>query len=191
MLEALQALSRSGSNKYRLTHFLRVDFRGLEGYRPGFSDVVSTVGEDYRGKAVEMDRYMETLGCSSTVQPLKNTTLGSVWKMAYKRSKSVYGFHADTDWMESYVYFNSPQNISKKGYLLREESEPLYEWFNSHFPVMECACRYNRRVDIGGVKKRLCGFSNRMIVTNPTNKDVQNMKKTIQLFRNSRGRISV
>ena len=189
MLLALSTLCKADAEKWALTSFLRCDFRGLNKYRPSFEDAASFLRGEHKKNAVVMDEYMRSLGCRAMVEPLKNTTLGSRWKLVYKRkSKSVYGFHADTDSVETYAYFNKPENISRIGYLLKERSETLYNWFDEKIPTRNCARRYNRKIDIGGKEKRICGFSNRLVLSNPSGTDHQNMKKVIEIYQNTRAR---
>lgn len=185
MLLALSALCTADAEKWALTNFLRCDFRGLKKYRPGFEDAVLFLRSEQKENATIMDEYMKSLGCKATVQPLKNTTLGSKWKLSYKRkSNSVYGFHADTDSVETYAYFNKPENISKVGHLLNERSEMLSNWFIEKIPTRNCACRYNRRVNIGGEEKRICGFSNRLVLLNPSSTDHQKLRRVIETYQN-------
>jgi hypothetical protein len=183
LLRALRALCRFGTRTYRMTNFLRCDFRGMVNNKPGFNDVVAILGDKYTKNAEMMDGFMNQMKAKIKVQPLKNTTLGSVWKTSYVKGKSIYGFQADPCWMEAYVYFNEDKNIKKVGYHLKETDPVLYEWYYSNFKEQECACQYNRRVDIGGEKKRICGFSNRLVVTEPDTPDFEKIKRTIQVFR--------
>lgn len=182
MLSALTALCRSNTGKHALSGFLRCDFRALESYKPGFADAVQILPDDFKSTALELNDYMKEINAKDTVQPLKNTTLFSPWKLGYSRNgKSVYGFHADTDSFETYVYFNYFSNVSRMGYLLKETSPKLYDWFNDRFPTRTCACPNNKLADIGGCKKRICGLMNRLEVYNPSTEDLRNLKLVIEL----------
>lgn len=184
MLSALTALCQSPSPKYGLTHFLRCDFRGLiPGHKPGFEDAVSILPHSFRKGAGAMHAFMQTLACGNGVEPLRNTTLHSKWKLTYRlKNKAVYAFHADADRLEIFAYFNHPDNVARMGYLLKAESLPLYNWFFDRIPIRSCACRNNRRVDIGGREKRICGLMCRMEAANPKSEDFEKIKQIITLF---------
>jgi hypothetical protein len=183
MLTALSALCKT-KNKFALTNFLRCDFRGLmKTHKPGYDDAVSILPEHFRKMTDEMDAFIQRMNCRISVQPLKNTTLFSQWKLHYCRhGKSVYSFRSDTDRLEAYAHFNHYQNVSRAGYALKEESYPLHTWFYDRIPERLCSCRYNRLVDIGGRKKRICGFMNRMDLVNPDSQDLQKLKQIIMVY---------
>ncbi|MFW6287611.1 MAG: hypothetical protein ACOC2J_02555 [bacterium] len=184
MLAALSLLCKSGTKKYAYTNFIRCDFRGVKSYKPSIEDVVAVIPEVYKSMVLEMDSMMESMNCRRTINPLKTRLLNQQWKVAYKKKgKSVYAFEADVDKLNSIAYFNYPENISKMGYLLKEESVSLYKWFYNCFELMECSCKNNKLVDIGGKKKRICGLSNRMDIYNPDKKEFENMKYIIELFQ--------
>lgn len=108
-----------------------------------------------------MDKMMEKMNCRRNINPLKARLLNQQWKVVYKKKgKSVYAFEEDIDNMNTFAYFNHPENISKMGYLLKDKSSSLYEWFYNRFQLRECSCKNNKLVDIGGNKKRICGLSN-------------------------------
>ena len=177
-------LCKGGNSKFALTNFLRCDFRGLlNSHQPGFDDAVSILPDDSKKMAVEMDKFMRNMKCKISVQPLKNTTLHSQWKLFYAmEGKSVYSFHSDTNNLEAFAYFNHYGNVSRMGYLLKEESDRLYTWFYDRIPTRLCLCRNNKLVDIGGHKKRICGLMNRMDVMNPDSYDLKNLKRIIEIY---------
>jgi hypothetical protein len=184
MLLALTTLCKSVSPRYGLTHFLRCDFRGLNrSHKPDFRDAVSVLPDSFEKGVEAMHVFMQTLKCKTTVEPLKNTTLYSKWKLTYQlKNKAVYSFHADTGHLEVFAYFNHPDYVSRMGYLLKNESNSLYDWFYERIPMRSCACRNNRRVDIGGREKRICGLMNRMEVVNPDREDFIKLKRIITIF---------
>lgn len=181
MFTALRALARAGRGVLALTNVLRCDFRGLiKGYKLGLEDVVAILPEKLRDNILAMDGFMQELGAKITIQPLKNTTLFSPWKVSYTREgRSIYGFHAEPNRLEVYAYFNKSDNISRLGCRLKEEADPLYTWFNEHIPIRECRCPNNRRVDIGGETKRICGLMNRLEVINPDGEDLARLRSVI------------
>jgi hypothetical protein len=184
MLAALSVLCKAETKKFVLTNFLRCDFRGLtESFKPSFEDAVSILPDNFKRMAMEMDDFMRRVRCGMSVQPLKNTTLLSQWKLGYSlQGKTVYSFHSDTDSLEAFACFNHHRNISRMGYLLKEESDLLYTWFYDKIPTRLCSCRYNRVADIGGRKKRICGLMNKMDVINPDGHDLQNLKRIIEIY---------
>jgi len=184
MLAALSTLCKANTKKFVLTNFLRCDFRGLmDSFKPSFDDAVSILPDGFRKMAVEMNDFMRSVKCRISVQPLKNTTLFSQWKLGYSlKGKSVYSFHSDTDSLETFACFNHYQNVSRMGYLLKEESDLLHTWFYDKIPTRLCSCRYNRLADIGGRKKRICGLMNKMDVINPDSHDLQNLKHIIKIY---------
>jgi len=184
MLVGLSALCKANTGKFALTNFLRCDFRGLvDSFEPGFDDAISILTDGFRKMAIEMDDFMRSVNCSISIQPLKNTTLFSQWKVGYSlKGKSIYSFHSDIDSLETFACFNHYQNVSRMGYLLKEESDLLYNWFDAKIPTRLCSCRYNRLVDIGGRKRRICGLMNKMDVINPDVHDLQNLKQIIEIY---------
>jgi hypothetical protein len=184
MLLALATFCKSLSGKYGLTHFLRCDFRGLiRSHKPDFEDAISLLTGSSKEGIVEMHAFMKNLECKTAIEALKNTTLHSKWKLTYQlKNKAVYSFHADTDLLETFAYFNQPDNVSRMGYVLKKESHSLYHWFYERIPMRSCACRNNRRVDIGGREKRICGLMNRMDIVNPDREDFKKLKQIITLF---------
>lgn len=54
--------------------------------------------------------------------------------------------------------------------------------FQNNMRTMNCSCRNNRNVDIGGVRKKIYGLMNRLEVSDPDQVDLQNMKNVIKLF---------
>jgi hypothetical protein len=184
MLLALAMLCKSVPGKYTLTHFLRCDFRGLiRSHKPDFEDAISLLTSSPKEGIVEMHAFMKNLECKTAIEALKNTTLHSKWKLTYQlKGKAVYSFHADTDSLETFAYFNHPDNMSRMGYVLKEESHPLYNWFYDRIPMRSCACRNNRRVDIGGREKRICGLMNRLEIVNPNREDFKKLKRIITVF---------
>lgn len=181
MFTALITLARAGRGVLALTNVLRCDFRGLiKGFKPGLEDVVANLPGQLRDNILMMDLYIQELGAKISIHPLKNTTLYSPWKVIYTREgKSIYGFHAEPNRLEVYAYFNKPDNISRVGYQLKEEADPLYAWFNDHIPMRECRCPNNRKVDIGGEEKRICGLMNRLEVINPDGEALDRLKRVI------------
>lgn len=155
MYDALCAIANVKNNKYSLTNFLRCDFRGLTScFKPCFDDVSCVLPENYKCMALEMDELMRGLRCKVSIEPLKNTTLYSQWKVSYKyNGKLFYSFHADTNDFEIFAHFNDYKNISCAGYFLKEHSKSIYNWFYDKVPERKCTCPNNRLADIGGIKK--------------------------------------
>lgn len=185
MFTALTALARANREKLALTHVLRCDFRGLQkGFKPGLEDAISILPEAFRRTVLQMDEVMQSIGAKITVQPLKNTTLYSPWKVSYtQQGKSIYGFHAEPQRLEVYLYFNRPENITGVAFLLKAEDSRIYDWFSEHIPIRECRCPNNRLVDIGGEKRRICGLMNRLEVENPDALDLEYLKRIIDMNR--------
>lgn len=181
MFTALNALANAGRGNWALTHVLRCDFRGLnKGFKPGLDDVLAVLPEKLRESILAMDEFMGSHQGKMTVQPLKNTTLYSPWKVSYTRDgRSIYGFHVEPQRLEVYIYLNHHENVSRVGYRLKEETEQLYGWFYEHIPSRECRCPNNRRVDIGGQAKRICGLMNRLEAINPDQMTVERLKQII------------
>jgi len=152
-----------------MTYFLRYDYQGLLRRKPGFNEVVLVLGKEAKARAVEMHQYMTRLRCKTKVQPLKNTTLGSVWNLKYKKYKTVYGFQADVNRMESYVYFDERDSVSELGNKLKQGYPSLFEWYNK-YQVEEYSSKYTE-------------LSNRLVVTSPDSTDYENMRRTVQLLR--------
>lgn len=189
LLTALTALCHSPERKFALTNFLRCDFRSLLSYQPGLSDAISILPAPQKKKALIMEGFME--GMKSTrglnykisVQPLRNITLDSPWKLAYTRNgKSVFGYHADPEGLVTFAYFNHPENIAKVGRQLKQVSPTLYGWFYEKMPTRTCACKNNRLVDIGGQAKRICGLMNRLDLPNPNEEDLQCLQRIIEIY---------
>lgn len=184
MLTALHYLCKTGTRKQALTSFLRCDFRGMSpSFALGFADVASVLpGEDQEAAGM-LDRYMEDMRCKVFIEPLKNTTFQSRYKVIYKRSgKPLLSLEIDTSRLRIHAYFNHYENLSKMGYLLKEQSEPLYEWFFDRIPSTVCACANNKNVDIGGVKKRVCGLMNRMDVHQSDDASLDNIRQVLDLY---------
>ena len=99
MLAALSALCKSKTGKFALTNFLRCDFRGLkDSFKPGFEDAISILSDDFKNMTLEMNDLMREKKCACAVQPLKNTTLFSQWKVNYTHEgKAIYSFHSDVE----------------------------------------------------------------------------------------------
>lgn len=131
MYDALCAIANVKNNKYSLTNFLRCDFRGLTScFKPCFDDVSCVLPENYKCMALEMDELMRGLRCKVSIEPLKNTTLYSQWKVSYKyNGKLFYSFHADTNDFEIFAHFNDYKNISCAGYFLKEHSKAFITGF--------------------------------------------------------------
>ena len=184
LLTALSALCKRGQKKFMLTNVLRCDFRGLlPSFKPGIDDATAVLSDHLKPMMAEMDMMMKRLSCKVIVEPLKNTTLYSPWKVKYTlRGKSLYAFQGDTDHLNVFAYFNHVQNVSRMGSLVREASDALYTWFYQHIPTRICACKNNRTIDIGGQKKRICGLMNRLDVSNPDSQDIRNLKRIIALY---------
>lgn len=186
MLLALSALCKSSNKKYAFTNFLRCDFRGLfDGFKPQFEDTIAILSEDLKGIAIKLDKFMQELNCKVSIEPLKNILLYSGWKVNYSlNGKSVYSFCADINRLELHAYFNHHKNVSRMGYILKDESNELYNWFYEKIPVRMCSCKNNNLVDIGGQKKRICGLMNRLDVGNPKNDDAKNIESIIRIYVN-------
>lgn len=184
MLMALSALCKSDNKKYVLTNFLRCDFRGLiNSYRPGLDDAVAILPDDLKKNVLGMDDFMKEIKSTVSVEPLKNTTLFSEWKVFYKlKGKAIYSFHSDTDGLKTFAYFSHYGNISRLGYFLKEEADSLYTWFFDRVPTSICSCKNNKLVDIGGREKRICGLMNRVDVINPNDNNLGNLKYIIKLY---------
>lgn len=184
MLLALSALCRSSNKKYTLTNFLRCDFRGLiNGFKPRFEDTLAVLSQDLKENAVELNKFMQGLNCKASIEPLKNITLYSKWKVNYSLDgKSVFSFCSDINSLELFAYFNHHENISRMGYILKDKSIELYNWFYEKMPARTCSCRNNNLVDIGGQKKRICGLMNRLDVGNPTINDLKNIENVIGTY---------
>ena len=187
MFQGLTALCQKSRTKYGLTHFLRCDFRGLlKGHQLSFEDAVVVLPKKLQKMAYGMDEFMKSMDCKITVQPLKNTTLGSQWKATYlRKGKSLYGFHADTESLHAFAYFNKHKHISRMGYHLKEKFDGLFNWFYENIPERTCSCPNNRKVDIGGRHKRICGLMNRMEVPQFDEENISNLKQIIQLLANN------
>lgn len=184
LFTALSALCHAPNKKFALTHFLRCDFRGLlPGHQPGFDDAAAVLPDEFRSMVVDMETWLHSLNCKVAVEPLKNTTLHSYWEVSYRqKGKPLYAFHADTDRLDAFAYFNHPENVGRMGYLAKAASDALYAWFYERIPARICACRNNRAVDIGGQKKRICGLMNRLNIVNPNQMDWQNLKQIITMY---------
>lgn len=184
MLIALSALCKADNKKYLLTNFLRCDFRGLNNsYKPEFNDIISILPNKFKKTVLDMNDYMQAIKCTYSAEPLKNTTLQSDFKLLYKlNGKLIYSFNADTDSLKTFAYFNHHDNISRMGYLLKDESESLFAWFYDRIPTSICSCKNNKLVDIGGRTKRICGLMNRIDVTNPSDENMKNLKNVLQLY---------
>lgn len=184
MFTALSALCKAGNKSFAVTNFLRCDLRGLiKSHKPGFQDSISILPDDFMKAAAEMYEFMRGLKCWIFVEPLKNTTLHSEWKVSFKfNGQLIYSFHSDAGTLKTFAYFNRHDNVSRMGYVLKEESEPLYKWFCDRVPVTACSCPNNKLVDIGGCKKRICGLMNRIDVINPDKSSLENLKRTIETY---------
>lgn len=183
MFPALILLCRAESGKYSITNIKRADFRNLLGYTPGLEDVISVLPEDLKIMANDINDFLSGLKCSVYAEPLKETTLFSHWKMWYRISgKPICSVEADVGKIKLCAYFNHYQNVSKMGYALKNESSDIFGWFCNGFYENTCSCKNSRIVDIGGIKKRICGLANKLEIFDPTEKDVKYLKKAIGIY---------
>jgi hypothetical protein len=184
MFLGLILLSKSGNKKYGYTCFLLCDYRGIyNDFKINFNDTLFILNDKYKKIAVEMNEIMGRIDTKTKIKPLRNTQLGSCWKIQYlKKGKSVSTFHISINRIDFFINFNSTENISEMGYFLKNESIELYNWFFNHINARKCSCKNNKSVDIGGVKKRICGLMNRMEIYNPSRADLNEMKKIVRIF---------
>lgn len=184
MLLALSTLCKSSNNKYAFTNFLRCDFRGLiHGFKPQFEDTMAILPGDLKSIAIKLDQFMQELGCKVSVEPLKSIVSDSRWKVNYSlNGKSIFAFCSDINRLELFAYFNYHKNVSRMGYILKDESSELYNWFYEKIPARLCSCKNNNLVDIGGQKKRICGLMNRLDVGNPNSNDLKNIEEIIRIY---------
>ena len=184
MFYGISVLSKSKNVKYGYTGYLLCDYRSIdESFEFTFSDSVLVLNEKYKKTANEMNVLMEKIGAKLKIKPMRDTLLNSYWKLQYtKKGKAVYTMHIDIESMGNFLNFNNIENISKIGYFLKKGSNDLFNWFYENINTMECSCKNNRRVDIGGRKKRICGLMNRMQVSDPDNLDFERMKYVLELY---------
>ncbi|MBN2535726.1 MAG: hypothetical protein JXB88_22800 [Spirochaetales bacterium] len=184
MFTGLSLLSRSPNRVYGYMCFLLCDYRGIrEDFKPGFTDTLFVLDEEHKKEASEMNDLMNHIGTKLKIKPFRNTQAGSFWKLQYyKNGKAVASFHIDINTVHYFINFNNVNNISRMGYLLKDRSVELYDWFFHHIKTMNCSCKNNRKVDIGGTKKRICGLMNRMELYDPNQSDMDKMKSIVTLF---------
>ena len=184
MFFGLSALSKSKNTKYGYACFLLCDYRGLlDSFEFKFNDTVLILNEKYKKIALEINELMRQIDTKLKIKPLRNTLLNSYWKLQYtKNGKAVCSIHIDIDRMNAFLNFNSVENISNMGYLLNKRSGELFNWFYDHIRTMECSCKNNRNVDIGGRRKRICGLMNRVEIYNPTIFDLEKMKNILKIY---------
>lgn len=184
MFFGLSALSKSKNAKYGYTCFLLCDYGGLQdSFEFKFDDTILILNEKYKNIALEMNGLMEQIDTKLKIKPLRNTLLNSYWKLQYtKNGKAVCSLHIDINKMDAFLNFNSVENISNMGYLLNKRSGELFNWFYDHIRTMECSCKNNRNVDIGGRRKRICGLMNRVEICNPKMSDLEKMKNVLKIY---------
>lgn len=185
MFFGLSSLAKSKNIKYGYTCFLLCDYRGLiDSFEFKFNDTILILNERYKRIAYEMNELMNKIDAELKIKPMRNTLLNSCWKLQYtKKGKAVYTIHIDIDKMNNFLYFNSVENISKIGYLLKKNYNELFNWFYDNINTMKCSCKNNKIVDIGGQKKRTCGLMNRVQINNPDKQDLEKMKKILEIYQ--------
>lgn len=184
MLLGLWVLCKAKESKYHYLNYLRLDYEGTEKESPDIRDVLETVREDHQRMIQELQGALRGIKVKVKVKPFKAITSGSKWKIEYQhKGKNILGFYAAPDRLMICIYFNSHQNIANMSKRLQEENPELYQWYRSKFPERLCKCRYNRRVLFGDEYRRICGFSNRAEISDPTEQDLLDTIEVIKLFR--------
>lgn len=184
MFLGLWVLCKAKESKYHYLNYLRADYEGTEKESPDIQDVLETIRADHQIIIKELQNVLQGIKVRMKIKPFNAITSGAKWKVEYQyKGKNILGFYAAPDYMMICIYFNSHDNIENMSKRLQEENHELYQWYKSKFPERLCKCRYNRRVLFGDEYRRICGFSNRAQISNPTDQDLINSIEVIKLFR--------
>lgn len=187
MFLGLWVLCKAKESKYHYLNYLRVDYEGTKKESPDIQDILETVREEHQKIINELQKALPGNKVRMKIKPFNAITSRSKWKAEYRyKGKNILGFYAAPDNMMICIYFNSHLNIANMSKRLQEENYDLYQWYKSKFPERLCKCRYNRRVQFGEEYQRICGFSNRAEIKNPTDQDLNNSIEVIKLFRDYR-----
>ena len=187
MFVGLSALCNSDNKKFHFTNFLRCDYRGLNKfYKPGIQEVIKIVPEGYKHIIQEVDAWMKEKRAKTEVRTMHYQPVLIPWKVNYSiKGKSAVGLQADFENLSLYAYFNNYKNIMLVASELSKVSEEFCSWFNDLIPGSNCNCKNNRRIEIGGMKKRICGLMNRMDINNPDKDNLARMKTIVGLYQDN------
>ncbi len=184
MFLGLWILCKAKESKYHYLNYLRVDYEGTKKDSPDIQDILETVREDHQQIIKELQKVLQDIKVKVKIKPFNAITSRSKWKAEYQhKGKNILGFYAEPDYMMICIYFNSHLNVMNMSKRLQDENNELYQWYQSKFPERLCKCRYNRKVQFGDEYRRICGFSNRAEIRNPTAQDLLNSIEVIKLFR--------
>lgn len=185
MFLGLWVLCSAPEGKYKYLNYLRLNYKGFYKPSPEIKDILPTIKPEYI-KAAEI--ICSCVAESSQkvkldVKPLKNITSSNEWKVAYvKGGKNVAGFYAGPERLMLCVYFGSTDNIMEAAAEMEAHDKELFDWFKYRLPERLCKCRYNRAVTLGGVKRRVCGMTNRAEIESPDNNDVEKCVKLLKEY---------
>ena len=182
MFLGLHVLCSAPESKYKYMNYLRLDYKGYYRSMPNLEDIKQTMTKEHAVCVDSILLLFNNAKIKYRVKPLRSIVSSHGWKVEYTVSgKNVFGFFAEPDYLALYIYFNDPKNITAISKEFENDFE-LFEWFCSAFPDRLCKCPSNRVVIFGGVKRRICGLSNRAEIINPCADDIEKSITVIKRF---------
>jgi len=185
MLLGLWTLCKARNGAYKLLNYLRADYTGTLRGAPEFEEILKTLHEDNVEKLKRIKEFLDSVSpaFTFTVKPISDTTF-SKWKAEFKlKGKNYFGFYSGPDTLSLGVYFGNSENISATAKLLEETDAELFTWYRGLYPERYCSFPYNKTVELGGEKRRICGMSNKAEINGPNDSDVEKTIKLIKAFR--------
>jgi hypothetical protein len=174
MFSGLSVLCSAPESKVKYMNYLRLNYKGSV----DIEDIKQSMQKNHAGVVGSLSKIFASENLKFKVKPLRSITSAHGWKVEYSlKGKNVFGFFAEPDYLEVYIYFNDSKNITEIAKTLEGSDAELFEWFCSKFPEKICKCRNNRAVMFGNEKRRICGLSNKAEIINPDENDVKIISK--------------
>ncbi len=179
----LRALCRAPEGKYRHMNCLRVDYPSSLRGAPTLTDALESLPGISRQRLQALLSAASALSLKPKIKPLRGIVSDCRWKVDFLLGgKCALGFTGDCDGLSVYVHFNAADNISRFAEAIAGDPA-LLEWFRGCFPERLCSCPNNRRVNLGGEARRICGLANRAEIDDPDDADIRNAIRVFQKFR--------
>jgi hypothetical protein len=181
MFLGLWALCAAPDSPYKYTNYLRVDYKGFYGAMPGIEDIKMTLDEEHREILTLLLSRITSTKTRVKMHPLGSITSNHKWKVEYSQGgKRVFEFYAGPAFLVLHIFFKDTASLTDVVRILEREDPALFDWLRDTLIEKLCNCPRNRAVMFGNQKKRICGSTNKVEITNPSEIDVE---KGVALMR--------
>ena len=185
MFIGLKILCDAPESNFKYINYLRLDFEGYLGAVPDIEAIKLTMDRKHSDMIAAFSPLLDEPKMKHTITHFGSITTNSKWKVEYKlNSKRVFEFYTGPAYLVIHIFFKDLETLTKIIDMLETDNVELFMWLRDLLIEKLCDCPRNRAILFGNYKKRICGSSNKVEISNPTKDDVSKSISLMKAIRN-------